>query len=514
MAESRLGQLCGRVWPSLLSLLLLSGCAVGPNYRPPQPEMPESWPVISSSVRTLPAAPLPESETKAVVVPNPDELELARWWTRYNDETLNRLVDEALAGNLNLQAAEQRILEARANKHIASAAFWPQVNTTGQVQRGRVSAMSRDGGSVPTTNLFQAGFDALWELDIFGGTRRSVEAAQADMQAAIEDRRDILVTLVAEVGSDYLQLRGYQKQLAIARENVVAQQKSVDVTQQRYRGGFVPALDVANAQAQVATTRAQIPVLETFAWQTIHSLSILLGREPDALAKELAAAAPIPAPPATVPAGLPSDLLRRRPDIRRSEAQLHAATARIGVAKADLFPKFSLTGQTGLQSPQGSSLTKWANRYWNTGPSLTWPILAGGRIGANIQLQKRLTDEALLNFRQTVLGALGDVDNALIAYTKEKEHYQALSEAVTANTRAVELATKLYANGQTDFLNVLSAQGALYQSQNALVLSETALATDVVALYKALGGGWSEDMENPCPPPPPQGAGDAAKEQK
>jgi NodT family efflux transporter outer membrane factor (OMF) lipoprotein len=349
------------------------------------------------------------------------------------------------------------------------------------------------GTTVAARDLFQAGLDAAWELDIFGGVRRNIEASNADIRASVEDRRDVLVTLAAEVGTNYLNLRGSQQQIAIARKNLKAQRHTAEITRKRFEAGFVSALDVASAQAQVATTESQIPSLESAAQGAIYSLSVLLGREPAALLQELATETPIPPAPPEIPVGLPSDLIRRRPDIRRAEAQLHAATARIGVATADLFPKFSLTGSFGFSSTDLSSLANWSSRSWSFGPSVSWPIFAGGRIWWNIEVQNALQEQALIAYEKTVLTALKEVETALVAYAKELERRKSLTDAAENNAKAVDLAMKRYIAGRTDFLSVLTFQGALYQSEDALVQSTRNLTTDLIALYKALGGGWEKE---------------------
>jgi NodT family efflux transporter outer membrane factor (OMF) lipoprotein len=261
------------------------------------------------------------------------------------------------------------------------------------------------------------------------------------------------------------------------------------VVHKRYEGGFVSALDVANADAQVATTMSQIPLLETSAQQTIYNISVLLGQEPASLLEELSPASSIPLTPPEVPTGLPSEMLRRRPDIRRAEAQIHAATARIGVATADLFPKFNLAGSIGLQANNINKL-RWDSRSWSFGPSVDWQIFNAGQVSYNIEVQKALQQQAVLTYQKAVLTAIQDVENALIAYTKEQEHQKALIDAVAANRKAVDLSTQLYVEGQTEFLSVLDAQRSLYSSEDALVQSTRNLSTDLIALYKALGGGW------------------------
>jgi multidrug efflux system outer membrane protein len=454
-------------------LVLLAGCKVGPNFKPPQTPVPNEW-----------VGPLPPPPTSA-------EQDLARWWMVFNDPTLSSLIDGALEANLDLKLAEARVRQARAARGIAMSGLGPTLSATG--------SYSRSGTAAGSTDLYRTGFDAAWELDLFGSVRRGVEAAAANLEATIDTRLNVLVTLTAEVAADYIGLRGFQEQIAIAQRNLKAQQHSLDLTRQRFEGGFVAGLDVANAEAQVATTAAQIPVLEQSAQQTIYSLSLLLGREPSALLNELAPPHAIPAGPPAVPLGVPSELLRRRPDIRQAEAQIHAATAEIGVATADLFPRISLTGNLGTQGNRFSSLGNWSNRFWSIGPSAGWTLFNTGGIRSNIEVQKALQEQSLIAYRQTVLMALQDVENALIASAKEQEHYRALTDAVTANRRAVDLATKLYTQGQTDFLNVLQAQGALYSSENALALSARTVSTNLVALYKALGGGWT-----PPPPAEPQ----------
>jgi multidrug efflux system outer membrane protein len=477
-----------------LCLMAATGCAVGPDYHPPKTKVPKDW--------DGQAAVTPAQTSKTTTKP----AKLVDWWNNFHDPTLSSLVEMAVHNNLNLKQAEARIRQARAALGIAGAPLLPQLNSSALYQKSQSSSatVTSGGPAIATAGgvrqLFQVGLDSSWELDIFGGTRRNIEAAGADLQAAVEDRRDVLVSLVGDVGTNYLNLRGFQQQIAIARKNLAAQRHTAEITKKRFEAGFVGALDVANANAQVATTEAQIPVLQSAARAAIYSLGVLLGREPAALAKYLAVEGPIPATPPQVPVGLPSDLLRRRPDIRRAEAQIHAATARIGVATADLFPKFSLTGTFGFSS---NDLTKLGNlassKFWSFGPTITWPIFAGGQIQWNIKLQEALTKEALLAYKQTVLTALQDVETALVAYAKEQEHRKALAVAVANNRRAVDLAMQLYIAGKTDFLNVLTAQLNLYTSENALVQSSTAVDTDLISLYKALGGGWEQAAAAPKP---------------
>ena len=399
----------------------LSGCMVGPDFRPPQMTVPANW------------IEAPTAELQAV--------DLARWWTVFDDPILVALEERAIRSNLDLRQAEARIRQARAERRIAASGLGPTVDAGGSIQRSRspgLSANWQDGQTRRVVNnSYDAGFDAGWELDLFGGIRRNIEAADADLQAAVESRRDVLVTLTAEVARNYIELRAFQQRIEIARQNLATQQHSTRLTRQRFEGGFVSGLDVANADAQVATTESQIPFLEAAARQSIYALGILLGREPAALVAQLSPASAIPAAPPSTPAGLPSDLLRRRPDIRRAEADIHAATARIGVVTAELFPKFTITGSAGMRSGDFSSWLTSAQQFWSFGPSVSWRVFDTGRTRSAIEQQEALQEQALIAYRQTVLTALQEVENALIASAKEQERRQSLASAVTANRKAV-----------------------------------------------------------------------------
>jgi NodT family efflux transporter outer membrane factor (OMF) lipoprotein len=458
----------------------LSGCMVGPDYKPPQMALPADW---------IEASPASSAGL--------DVVDLARWWTVFEDRTLVSLEERAVRSNLDLLQAEARIRQARAARGVAAGGLGPTVDAGGSFQRSRSPVRTSSGQDNETrgivSNTYDAGFDAAWELDIFGGIRRSIEAADADLRAAEESRRDVLVTLTAEVARNYIELRAFQQRIEIARQNLATQQHSARLTRLRFEGGFVSGLDVANAEAQVATTASQIPVLEAAARQSIYALAFLLGQEPAALMAELSPAADIPPAPPETPAGLPSDLLRRRPDIRRAEADIHAATARIGVATAELYPKFTITGSAGLRSNDFSSWLTWDQRFWSFGPSVSWRVFDTGRTRAAVAEQEALQEQTLIAYRQTVLTALQEVENALIASAKEQERRRALVDAVEANRRAVRLAKTLYTEGQTDFLNVLDAQRSLFSTEETLVLSTSAVSTDLVALYKAIGGGWDEE---------------------
>jgi NodT family efflux transporter outer membrane factor (OMF) lipoprotein len=425
------------------------------------------------------------SQTSATVA---QPLEVIQWWRTFNDPTLDSLVARAVGQNLDLQQATARLRQARASLGVATSALFPEIdNNDSYTHSGSGATRSR------STDLYVVGLDASWEVDIFGGVRRGVEAADATVRAAAWDRRDTLVTLVSEVAIDYINLRSYQRRIAIASRNLDSERRTADLTRQKFAAGFAAQLDVANAEAQAETTESEIPSLQTAAQQTIYALSILLGREPATLLDELSSEQPIPITPADIPIGLPAELLRRRPDIRRAEAQLHAATAEIGVATAQLYPQISLTGDLNFEAAKIKPLGNWASSIWSFGPTVTWPIFTAGRIEANIEVQKALQEQAILTYRQTILTALQDVENALIAYSREQARRSALAHAVVSNRQALDLSTRLYRQGLTEFLNVLNAERSLLGVEDALAQSEANVAVDLASLYKALGGGWEID---------------------
>jgi NodT family efflux transporter outer membrane factor (OMF) lipoprotein len=347
-------------------------------------------------------------------------------------------------------------------------------------------------GNIPfENNVYQAGFDASWEIDVFGGTRRATEAAKAVVAASVFGMRDTLVTLLSEVARNYIEARGYQRQLTIAHENIRAQEDNLVITQDRFKHGLTSDLDVQQAATVLATTRAEVPTLENSLLASIHGLGVLLGQPPGALLEELSIVAPIPAAPPEVPVGLPSELLLRRPDVQQAERQLAAATAQIGVATADLFPKFSLTGAAGWESVSASDWFAGASKMWSLGPTVQWNIFDAGRIRANIKVQNARQEQALANYEKTVLGSFEDVENALVSYAKEQVRRRSLEEAVNHSQESLRLANQLYANGLTNFINVLDAERSLYQAQDQLVQSERAVSVNLISLYKSLGGGWN-----------------------
>jgi NodT family efflux transporter outer membrane factor (OMF) lipoprotein len=472
----------------LLSLvvggLAVGGCAVGPNYHEPNVKAPPAFGESHNGPTTQPAI----------------ALDLTQWWTTFNDPELNSLIQRSVASNLTLLSAEARVRQARAQLGIERSELFPMVNLDGAASKSRASRNATSpplAGSVnPEGEMYQGGFDAGWEIDVFGGTRRSIESASADLYAQVDARRFVLVTLLAEVAHDYVTVRGLQRQLALTYSNLKSQQDTVSLTRSRFKAGLDSDLDVAEAEANVATTAADIPTLQIQIQQTIHQLGILLGQDPMAVAAELEKDAPIPPSPTEIPVGLPSDLLRRRPDVMEAERQLAESTANIGVAVANLFPKFSLTGSLGQQSARFGLIARADSTYWSIGPTVTWNVFNANQLVNQVRVSNALQQQALLNYKQTVLQSFSDVEDALVAYAQDQNRTKALVDAVTANQRSVDLSNQLYSRGLIDFLDLLVAQRSLYTVQTDLAASQTNVATDLVQLYKALGGGWDEKNED------------------
>lgn len=461
---------------------LLTGCAVGPDYHPPQTNAPPQW-----------ASPLAGGETNGPV-------DLAAWWEKFGDTNLDSFMITAVQSNLTLHIAEARVREARAQKDVVAGSLWPSLGSSGSYSRnlyGKHEYPPLAGFGVPLSyNLYNAGFDAAWELDIFGGTRRTVEAANADLVAAEYGRRDVLVSLLAEVARNYIGARSYQQRLAITRDNIRVQQDSLNLSSNRFENGLSSDLDVQQATALLTATEAQLPSLETGFAQSVYHLAVLLGQPPGTLVEEMSAVKPIPLTPPEVPVGLPSDLLQRRPDVQQTERELAAATARIGEAKADLFPKFSLTGMAGLESVSASDWFNYGSRYWSAGPTVQWELFEAGSLVANVHVKNARQEQALAAYQQTVLAAMEDTENALTAYAKEQIRRRSLFQSVQADQQAVELSTQLYQSGLADFLHVLDSERSLYEAQDALVQSDQAVSLNLVQLYKALGGGWQDGSDS------------------
>jgi NodT family efflux transporter outer membrane factor (OMF) lipoprotein len=486
--------------------VLLAGCTVGPNFTKPDATLPSTWSASDQRARNIGPSHV-----------TPDPINTA-WWASFNDPELVKLEDRVAASNLDLKVASLRLAESRAERSITAADQYPTIDGNASAVRerssangvmglagttttatnaataangtgGGVAALPSGKGSAPF-NVFQAGFDASWELDLWGKVRREVESADASVDAQAEARRDLLLSTMAEVARDYIQLRGTQTDYAITLDNLNAAKDALRVTQERKANGLATELDVMQAASQVSSESALLPQLVQQEDETINRLSFLLGQAPGALRSELEETKPVPPTPPMVPVGIPSELARRRPDIREAEANLHQATAEIGVAKADFYPSITLSGSGSLQSLDFSKLGNWGSRQFSIGPSISMPIFEGGRLKATLNLRKEQQQEAAVNYQKTVLSAWHDIDNSLTEYSSQQQRHDQLQAEVQDDQKALYLAQAQYKAGTGTFLQVLDAERSLLSAQQDLTDNTTQISTTLVSLYKALGGGW------------------------
>jgi len=478
-------------WLAALSLIA-AACTVGPDYEPPDftvETVPDQW---RTTVETEMAA---------------DTTDLEMWWAAFNDSLLTELIKRSEFGNLDLQAAVGRVAEARAIRGVAKGGYWPDIVLGGAYSYQKLSenglqgaqvGQPGDGGEDAGSSLLSDPFDSWtaglslsWEIDLFGRIRRTVEAADAQLQASVEDYRDVLVTLYAEVGSAYVDARAFQTRLDFATQNVTAQENSLELTRDRFNAGLTSALDVAQAEQNLAQTRSTIPALEIGLEASLNRLAVLLGEAPGSLHDELQEHTGLPQPDDKVAYGIPADLLRRRPDIRQAERLLASQTARIGIATADLYPTLSLGGSVGLEALDFDNLGDGGSVFWSIIPKISWPIFTGGKIRNRIRAEEARTAQALAAYEQTVLRALEEVQNALVAYGQEKMRRDRLREAVNASQRAVDLVETQYLSGLTNFQNFLDSQRSLFRQQDELADSSGQVRNNLITLNRALGGGWS-----------------------
>lgn len=480
---------------ALLMLFALAGCMVGPNYHRPETAMPSSF------------------EEKQDTQMATDE-DLCQWWKQFNDPLLDSLIEEAVKANYDLRIAIEQIVEARAQYKIQGSFLWPEIDLNATANRSRFSqnlitssssatstasgaspssVVSSDAISTPGTiqNFFQVGFDSIWELDFWGKFRRGKQAAFDLWEASKDTAQNVLITVVSEVARDYVAIRSLQEQIELTERKIWADEKQLELAQVLFEAGLDNQIQVESFLATLDADRATLPVLQTSLKQTIYALAILLGKQPEGFAAEFEPRTPIPIASGMVPAGLPSDLLRRRPDIRVAERQLAAATEQIGVAVADLFPHISLTGNTyGFESNKQNKWLIASSRYWNIGPSLNWDLIDFGRTRNQIAVNNSLQRQALLTYEQTVIASLQDVEGALVAYFEEQKREVDFENQVEANERSLTLTEDLFEAGLVDESQVLAALKTLIDSENSLVQSQQALTSDLIALYKALGGEW------------------------
>lgn len=466
-----------------------SACAVGPDYRTPDSTMPQQWHAAGDQMPTA------HVDTE--------------WWKQFNDAALNDIVARALQNNADVRMAALRVAQSRAQRGAAAGARWPSLNASAAYDRQR---QSENGVNTRVIDLvappaqrdqiisalsepfsvYQAGFDAAWELDLWGRVRRSVESADAALQASGEDLHDAQLSLIAEVVRAYLELRGVQEELRIASTDVEASADLVELTAYRVKGGIVDELDLSTQRARLAQTRASVPVLQQRQTQILSTLALLSNVEPGALDAQLANPPAAFVLPENVAGGVPSEVARRRPDIRRAEARLHGATAEIGVAIADLYPRITLTGDFVQQSLRASDLTDWGSRQWSIGPSISLPIFDGSRRRSVVEIRKLQQQEAAVNYQRIVLRAWHEIENALSGYAAERQRNKELAAALTSSRDAYEIAHVRYNHGLVDYLVELDAHRTLLQVESSYAESTTQVGTQLVAIYKALGGGWSE----------------------
>jgi multidrug efflux system outer membrane protein len=478
---------------ALVSLVCaLAGCALGPNYVKPKPNVPAQWSPTATGNGTEGVAHVTSARAQTVA-----------WWSSFNDPTLTSLVQQSAAQNLDVEQAVLRIQEAQAQTAIVAGGLWPSVSANASWSRQRVSTNTPNGfifgahfPGLPATltnpfDIYQLGLGASWTLDLFGTQRRAIEAANAQMQAAVEGGHAVLLAMVSNVAATYIDLRGAQLRRSILERSLATQRDLLQLTRDRRNAGLTSDLDVENATAEVGTTQAQVPLADRQITADINELSQLMALPPEALRAELDHAQPVPSVPPLVPIGLPSDLARRRPDIRRAEANLHAATAQIGVAVSHYFPQLTLTAEGGYQSQGLSKLIETASRFATVGPAIELPIFEGGRLRATVRLQRLEAKEAAVIYARTVLGALNQVEDALAAYGADQARRASLQTAVTASRNARLLARERYQSGVASFIDVLDAERTEEQNEVELADATTAVSADLVQLYRALGGGWA-----------------------
>ncbi|TDN69277.1 efflux transporter outer membrane subunit [Paraburkholderia sp. BL10I2N1] len=494
----------------ILACVAIAGCTVGPDFKRP---------TTSTPAEVFDRTQSAQGSSRAVEAGfNSD------WWTLFNDPTLNALEQQLADANLDVAAASARLRQSRAEQRVAGAAEYPTLDGAASYNRERGSengilsllgvtptgtqSQSASGNAPlgvaplpgskgsPAYNLYQFGFDASWEIDIWGRNRRGVEAASALTEASYEDRNAVLLSARAELARDYIELCDTQSLLRIARQNLEIARNTTKLTQKRAREGVTTDLDVANASAQAASIESLIPTLESQSEIRINAIGVLLAEEPGALKQTLGEPHDVPELPGQVPIGLPSELVQRRPDIRKAEADLHAATASIGMAKADFYPRISLNGSAGFQSLQLSNLANWASGQFVVGPSITMPIFEGGRLKGTLHLREAQQQEAAIVYKHTVLDAWREVDDALVVYDAEQLRRDQLTTVVALNQRALSVAQQRYKAGAVDYLDVLNVQKQLLEGQSNLEQSKATAAANLITLCKALGGGWESTYAN------------------
>jgi multidrug efflux system outer membrane protein len=460
------------LWICVPLLVVAAGCTVGPDYVRPENSLPGGW----------------HSRLEGGLMENPiDPNTLATWWTRLGDTQLSGLIERAVAGNLDLATARSRVRESRARRSVASGALFPTLNAAGSATSSRTDT---NAGPDTSGQVYSANFDAGWEMDFFGGIRRSVEAANADLQASEENLHDVLVSLLAETALNYVEVRTFQARLAAAEASLKTQSETYDLTRWLSQAGLEDELAMYQARYNLENTRSQIPTLRSGLEEAMNRLAVLLGETPGNLAGELEKPQAIPVPPAEVAVGVPADMIRHRPDVRRAERELAAQTARVGVATANLYPQLTLNGSIGLETLSLTEPSSQRSQTVSGGPRFSWAIF-DPTVRPNIEVQSALQEQALISYRAAVLGSLEEVEAALIEYAQEQQRRDNLQQATEAAQAAAGLAQDKYQAGLTDFSNVLDAERSLLSFQDQLAQSNGTVTSNLIRLYKALGGGWT-----------------------
>ncbi len=460
--------------PAIIFLLFLAGCNVGPNYKIPEHQMPLEF-----------------HETQEI--DDGDDCDLISWWDRFDDLLLNQFVNEAIQENLDLQLALEKISEQRARYRIKLAELFPTVDLSGTERRVRISQSLFDSTFLgpPTQNFYQIGFDANWEIDFFGKLRREKEASFYAFESEIENTRNVYITLISEVAKTYVEIRSLQNQVDLLTQIITIDKSLSQLTYNLFEAGLSSEIEWQTALSQLQESKSSLPPIEALLKQQIHSLAFLLNKTPEDFGDTFSTKAPIPYNAQTIPIGLPSDLLRRRPDIRQAERNLASKTASIGAAIADYFPRFSLVGATGFEANRSHLLFSKNSYTWEIGPSIKWPILYFGRIRENIRVQNSLQEQAFLTYKQTILNALVNVEDALVNFYKEEKRYLLLEKDMKAKERKYWLNQDLTQSGLQDLQSMLTTYRNLLNAKNELLKSRQAQTTNLIALYKALGGEWS-----------------------
>ncbi|MDN3506527.1 MAG: TolC family protein [Simkaniaceae bacterium] len=462
--------------------LILSGCSLGPDHETPTVWVPHQF------------EEAPQEQ---------EEMCLSLWWEQFHDKMLSELIDEALSCNYDMNIALFKIEEFRARYKIDRSFLYPQIQANFIEVRARRSGnvsedVTLETGSAtdiplndfsgpPIINFYQLGFDASWEIDLWGKNRRRAEVGYRGFEASQEDALDIQISLIADVAQTYIDIRSLQQQIRAIKEQINRRAELLELTEVRYRAGLISHLDVAQAKARLDGSQAGLPRFEKQLKQTLHGLAILLGKPPENFEIGIGE---IPKAKGVIPNDLPSTLLCRRPDIRRADRELAAQTSRIGVAIAGLFPSFSLIGDFGFQSNDISNFLVWPSRFWTIGPNMIWNLFTGGRLITQIKVEKEIQKQAILKYEKTVIQSLQEVEDRLIGYFKEESRLENLEEKLASNSYILELTMDRYLAGLVPFDNVLEAEDTFYISEEEMIESQGTLMVQLVGLYKALGGGW------------------------